>query len=62
MGILRFIIGIVTFIIAIKVLSIVLALVGFALKLIWLAAVVGFFVLIGWIIYKVVWPNSAEQV
>ena len=62
MAIIRFIVGLVTFFIAIAVVKILLGIIGFALHLIWLAIIVGFFALIGWIVYKVIFPNRAESV
>ena len=66
MGFVKFVLGtigsIVAFVISIKLLAILLALVGFALKLLWLAVVVGFFLLIAWVVYKIVTPRRAEQV
>jgi hypothetical protein len=62
MGFLRFIIGIVTFVIAIKLLGILLGIIGFALHLLWIAIVVGFFVLVAWLIYKLVSPRRTETV
>jgi len=52
----------VAFIIAVKILAILLAVVGFALGLIKLAVILGIFVLIGWVIYKVISPTRTAQV
>jgi hypothetical protein len=52
----------VAFIIAVKILAILLAVVGFALGLIKLAVILGIFVLIGWLIYKVIAPGRTAQV
>jgi hypothetical protein len=52
----------VAFIIAVKILAILLAVVGFALGLIKLAVILGIFVLIGWLIYKVISPTRTAQV
>jgi hypothetical protein len=62
MVIVRFILGIVAFAIAIQILGFLLAAVGFALGLIKLAVILGIFVLIGWLIYKVISPRRATQV
>ena len=62
MVILRLVLGMVAFIIAVKILAILLAVVGFALGLIKLAVILGIFVLIGWLIYKVVSPGRTAQV
>ena len=62
MGFLRFIIGAVTFVIAIKLLGIILGIIGFALHLVWIAIVVGFFLLVAWLIYRLVSPRRTETV
>jgi hypothetical protein len=51
----------VAFVIAIKLVSILLVLIGFAFKLLWIAIVLGFFVLVAWAIYKMITPRSAQQ-
>lgn len=61
MGFIRFVLGLVAFLIAIKLVAILLGIIGFALKLIWVAIVLGCFVLVAWLIYRVVSPRSAEQ-
>ena len=61
MGFLRFVLGMVAFVIAIKLVSILLVLIGFAFKLLWIAIVLGFFVLVAWAIYKMITPGSAQQ-
>jgi len=48
------------FVIAIKLLALVLGLIGLAFKLFWLALIVGFFVLVGWVVYKIVAPSRAQ--
>ena len=58
----RFIVGLLTFVIGVAVVKILLGIIGFALHLVWLAIVVGFFVLIGWIVYKIIFPRNAETV
>ena len=64
MQLLRLVIGILgmiaLFVIAVKVLGLVLGLIGLAFKLFWLALIVGFFVLVGWIVYKIVAPSRAQ--
>ena len=66
MYIIKFVLGvigaIVAFVVAINLLGLLLYLVGIAVKLIWLAVIVGIFILIGWVIYKLFSPNHAEQV
>ena len=62
MGFLRFVFGMVMFVIAIKLLGIILAVLGFAFHLLWIAIVVGFFVLVAWLIYKLISPNRTETV
>ena len=61
MGFLRFVLGMVAFAIAIKLVAILLAIIGFALKLLWIAVVLGVFVLVAWLIYKMISPRSAQQ-
>jgi hypothetical protein len=58
MGIARFIIGLLTFVIGVVVVKFVLALIGVILHLFWIALVVGFFALIGWIVYKIIFPGQ----
>jgi len=61
MGFIRFVLGLVAFLIAIKLVAILLGIIGFALKLLWIAIVLGCFVLVAWVIYRVVSPRSAQQ-
>jgi hypothetical protein len=61
MAFLRLILGTVAFIIAIKLVAIILGVIGFALKLIWIAIVLGAIVLVAWVIYKLITPNSTQQ-
>ncbi|HSE38118.1 MAG TPA: hypothetical protein VLG74_12515 [Blastocatellia bacterium] len=61
MGFIRFVLGLVAFVIAIKLVAILLGIIGFALKLLWIAIVLGCFVLVAWVIYRVVSPRSAQQ-
>jgi hypothetical protein len=61
MGFIRFVMGLVAFVIAIKLVAILLGIIGFALKLLWIAIVLGCFVLVAWVIYRVVSPRSAQQ-
>ena len=61
MGFLRFVLGLVAFVIAIKLVSILLFMIGFALKLLWIAVVLGVFVLVAWLIYRMISPRSAQQ-
>ena len=62
MVILRLVLGMVAFIIAVKILAILLTLVGFVFGLIKVAVILGIFVLIGWLIYRVISPRSTAQV
>lgn len=61
MGFLRFVFGMVAFVIAIKLVAILLTIIGFALKLVWIAVVLGVFVLVAWLVYKMVSPRSPQQ-
>lgn len=61
MGFLRFIFGIVMFAITVKLVAILLGIVGFVLHFLWIMIVVGFFVLVAFIIYKLVSPRRTEQ-
>jgi hypothetical protein len=61
MGFIRFVFGLVAFVIAIKLVAILLAIIGFAFKLLWIAIVLGFFVLVAWVIYKMISPRSTQQ-
>lgn len=64
MQLLKFVIGVLgliaLFVIAVKLLALVLGLIGLAFHLFWLALVIGFFVLVGWVIYKLVAPSKVE--
>ncbi|HVF88985.1 MAG TPA: hypothetical protein VNH22_02885 [Blastocatellia bacterium] len=66
MAFLKFLIGaigsIVAFVISVKILAILLALVGFALKLLWLAVVVGGFLLLVWLAFRIFSPRRAEHI
>lgn len=61
MGFIRFVLGLVAFVIAVKLAAILLGIIGFALKLLWIAVVIGFFVLIAWVIYKLISPRRTQQ-
>lgn len=61
MGFIRFVLGLVAFVIAVKLAAILLGIIGFALKLLWVAIVLGVFVLIAWVIYKMISPRSTQQ-
>ena len=61
MGFIRFVLGLVAFVIAIKIAAFLLGIIGLAFKLIWLALVVGSFVLVAWIVYRVVSPRDPQQ-
>ncbi|HKG20435.1 MAG TPA: hypothetical protein VKC34_00935 [Blastocatellia bacterium] len=66
MAFLKFLIGtigsIVAFVISVKILAILLALVGFALKLLWLAVVVGGFLLLVWLAFRIFSPRRPEHI
>ena len=62
MVIIRSIIGLVSFFIAVAIAKVLLGIIGFALHLLWLAIIVGFFILIGWIVYKIIFPRNAEPI
>ena len=61
-AILRFIIGIVTFCIGIVVMKFVLFFLGVALHLLWIAIVVGALALIGYFVFKIMFPSRAESI
>ena len=61
MAFIRFVLGLVAFFIAVKLVAIILGIIGFALKLLWIAIVLGSFVLVAWVIYKMITPRSAQQ-
>jgi hypothetical protein len=61
MGFIRFVLGLVAFVIAVRLVAILLAIIGFALKLLWIAVVLGVFVLIAWVIYKVISPGRTQE-
>ena len=60
MGFIRFVLGLVAFVVAVKLVAILLAIIGFALKLLWIAIVLGVFVLIAWVIYKMISPGKTQ--
>jgi len=60
MGFIRFVLGLVAFFIAVKLVAVLLAIIGFALKLLWIAIVLGVFVLVAWVIYKLISPRSTQ--
>ena len=64
MGLIRFIFGtvisIIAFAIAMKLVAILVVAVGFILKLLLLLVVIAIFLLIAWIVYKIVAPRRAE--
>ena len=61
MGFLRFVLGLVAYAIAIQLVAIILAVIGFAIKLLWIAIVFGVFVLVAWLVYKMITPRSPQQ-
>ena len=61
MGFIRVVLGLVAFAIAVKLVAVILAIASFLLKLILLAIVIGLFVLVAWVIYKIISPRSTQQ-
>ena len=61
-AILRFIIGLVVFFIGIAVMKIVLLILGVALHLLWIVIVVGALALVGYVVFKIMFPHRAESV
>jgi hypothetical protein len=66
MGLIRFVIGtvlsIIAFAISIKLIALLVVVVGFALKLVLMAVIIGVFLLIAWIVYRLIAPRRAEQI
>ena len=60
--ILRFIVGLVTFAISMIVLKVVLGIVGVVLKLAFLLIVVLALALVGYFVYKIMFPKRVESV
>ena len=65
MGLIRFVFGtvlsIIAFAIAVKLLALLVGVVSFLLKLVLMAVIIGVFLLIVWIVYKMIAPRRAEQ-
>ena len=61
MGFIRFVLGLVAFVIAIRLIVVILTIASFLLKLLFLAIVIGLFVLVAWVIYKIIAPRSTQQ-
>ena len=61
MGFIRFVLGLVAFVIAVKLVVVILTIASFLLKLLFLAIVIGLFVLVAWVIYKMISPRSTQQ-
>jgi hypothetical protein len=61
MGFIRFVLGLVAFVIAIRLVVVILTIASFLLKLLFLAIVIGLFVLVAWVIYKIIAPRSTQQ-
>ena len=65
MGLIRFVFGtvlsIIAFAISVKLLALLVGVVSFLLKLVLMAVVIGVFLLIVWIVYKMIAPRRAEQ-
>ena len=65
MGFLKFVFGtalsIIAFAIAVKLIALVVVVVGFLLKLILMAAIIGVFLLVVWIVYRMIAPRRVEQ-
>jgi hypothetical protein len=66
MGLIRFVFGtvlsIIAFAISVKLIAILVGVVGFVLKLVLMAVIIGVFLLIAWIVYKIIAPRRAEQI
>jgi len=61
MGFIRFVLGLVAFVIAIRLVVVILTIASFLLKLLFLAIVIGLFVLVAWVIYKIIAPRRTQQ-
>jgi hypothetical protein len=61
MGFIRLVLGLVAFVIAIRLVVVILTIASFLLKLLFLAIVIGLFVLVAWVIYKIIAPRSTQQ-
>ena len=61
MGFIRVVLGLVAFVIAVKLVAVILTIASFLLKLLFLAIVIGLFVLVAWVIYKIISPRSTQQ-
>jgi hypothetical protein len=61
MAIIRFVLGLVAFIIAIKLAVAILSIASFLLKLVMLAIVIGLFILVAWVVYRLISPRSTQQ-
>ena len=61
MGFIRFVLGLVAFVIAVRLVVVILTIASFLLKLLFLAIVIGLFVLVAWVIYKIIAPRSTQQ-
>ena len=61
MGFIRVVLGLVAFVIAVRLVVVILTIASFLLKLLFLAIVIGLFVLVAWVIYKLIAPRSTQQ-
>jgi len=61
MGFIRVVLGLVAFVIAVRLVVVILTIASFLLKLLFLAIVIGLFVLVAWVIYKIIAPRSTQQ-
>jgi len=61
MGFIRFVLGLVAFVIAIRLVVVILTIASFLLKLLFLAIVIGLFILVAWVIYKIIAPRRTQQ-
>ena len=65
MGFLRFVFGtalsIITFAIAVKLIALVVGVVGFLLKLVLMAVIIGVFLLVVWVVFRIIAPRRVEQ-
>jgi hypothetical protein len=66
MGLIRFVFGtvlsIIAFAIAVKLIALLVGVVSFVLKLILMAVIVGVFLLIAWMVYRIISPRRAQSV
>ena len=56
------ILGMAALVVALKLLGLFFFVVALVAKLMWMIIVVGFLALVGWVIYRIINPNRAEQI